>query len=200
MFLLEVGRSYLPALLFCVHFFLNKNRILLKLANPKLLGLILLCLNSYIVYLCFSSAKRALIIGAFSWEGIAPITYSIFFLLQILVLNRNKINAVDSVVIAFFGCYLASVIYEIPYFIISNISVTTVAVFVLYLCLYLFFMYKMEFRFSWILVPALVFLLLFYGLFFYFPSWDYFHIVFWYPRIAPIPLFIVIVSSLKANL
>jgi len=197
MFLMNICRWYFPATMFCICYFLKENKYLTKILTPKIWIPVLITLTIYAIYNWIYSSNNDFFVGEFGWQWIAIITYAMFFSVQLLIFHKNKINNLTGWVLTVFGCNLTSILYEIPFYINNMVLVQ------LFLngVLYLFLLFNIKYQLSWHLIPATVWLLACYVVDFLNPVWgtSFWQMFIWLPRLAPIPLFLVIALKIQSR-
>ena len=198
LFLLHFVRWYFPTLAFCFYQFFKHNKYANNLLTPKIWVIPLLSLASYSFYNWLFLSNDRFYVDGYDWQWVALITYSLFFVVQLIVFSRNKIGNLQGFVLTVFACNLSSMIYEIPFFIMNgNNEIVSLLIFntALFLCLLL----QAKYRPDWLLLPALFWLSFCYVIDFLNPVWGspFWFAFFWLPRLAPIPLFLVIALKIR---
>ena len=200
LFLLNFVRWYFPALIFCAYYFLKKNKYVNILFSPRFWVPPLLALILYSVYSWGVTSNDRFYIANYDWQYIAIITYALFFSIQLMIFYRNKIGNFTGFVLTVFACNLSSMIYEIPFFIINGNN-EIVSLLILNYILYMALVYHAGYKPNWFLIPAILWLIFCYIIAFLNPVWgtSFWQTFFWFPRLAPIPLFLVIAAKIKPS-
>ena len=200
LFLLHFVRWYFPALVFCLYQFMKQKCYITKLFSPKIWAIPLLSLAVYSGYNWILLSNDRFYVDGYGWQWVALITYSLFFAVQLIIFSRNKIGNLKGFVLTVFACNLSSMIYEIPFFIINGNS-EIVFLLILNSILYMVLLIQAKYKLNWFLIPAILWLSFCYVIDFLNPVWGspFWFAFFWLPRLAPIPLFLLIALKVESK-
>ena len=127
-------------------------------------------------------------ITGISWSWIAYISHTALFMLQLFLYQRSRPN-LESFILSFLGCYLGSLLYELPVILVLNYPIQKYLYYPLTVAIitfgYLLFYQKLKFSKSAIIVSVLL-LAPFYLLYFKIPFW--LHRLFVFPLFLSLPL------------
>jgi len=196
-FLLYYLHFYFPFHSICLIFFnqITEYDYFKKLFSWKILLVPFLCL---IIYACFQwqfdPARNMIQNFGLRWQWCAIIEWSLLFIIQLILYQKKGLDNVLAFINSYYAVFLASVIYELPWYVTSGRWVTLLffPIELLVATCFILIIHKMKWKFTWLLIPACIPLFILYVFYYSLPP-----TFGWLPRLTAFPLFLLFPFSLQ---